>query len=91
MLGLNLARFNKFPDVKEKGMRQLPRMVAFTSSQCHYSNKKNASLLGLGTDDLVRVGEDAAGRMDPVALERCIQQALGEVGFALCWSLCSLM
>jgi len=82
MLGMNLARFRKFPEVKEKGLRQLPRMVAFTSAHSHYSNKKNASLMGLGTDDLIRVKVDNQGRMDVEDLERCILKATGEVGSA---------
>ena len=79
MLGMNLARFKKFPQIKEVGMRRLPRMVAFTSDQCHYSNKKNASLLGLGTDDLIPVNTDDLGRMDVAHLQKLVDEVVSEV------------
>ena len=79
MLGMNLARFRKFPSVKEVGMRRLPRMVAFCSDQCHYSNKKNASLLGIGTDDLLKVDTDKYGRMDVGHLQQLVDDVVREV------------
>jgi len=84
MLGLNLARFNKFPTIKEVGMRCLPRMVAFTNEQCHYSNKKNAALLGIGTNDLISVRADSLGRMDVAHLQQCIDEALAENAVPFC-------
>ncbi|CAK8673371.1 acidic amino acid decarboxylase GADL1-like isoform X2 [Clavelina lepadiformis] len=75
MLGMNLARFHKFPDIKNKGLFSLPRMVAFASCGSHYSNKKNATLLGLGLDSLISVNTTSNGKMDPVDLEKRVLEA----------------
>ena len=79
MLGMNLARFHKCPDVREKGLCNMPRMVAFASSHSHYSAKKNASLLGIGSDNVIPVDCDENGRMLPKDLERRVNEALKEV------------
>uniref|UniRef100_H2YJ73 Glutamate decarboxylase n=1 Tax=Ciona savignyi TaxID=51511 RepID=H2YJ73_CIOSA len=78
MLGMNLARFNKFPQVVRVGMRGLPRIVAFVSSQSHYSNKKNAALLGIGIDDVIPVATDNCGRMLTSDLKRKIEESKEE-------------
>ena len=33
MYGMNLARYQKYPEVKEEGMSALPRICLFTSEQ----------------------------------------------------------
>lgn len=81
MLGLNLARFRKFPDVKEVGLSALPKMVAFCSKHCHYSNQKNAALLGLGTNNMVGIEVNEIGEMDINDLKRKVNIALQEVSF----------
>nr|NP_001027786.1 cysteine sulfinic acid decarboxylase [Ciona intestinalis]BAB88855.1 cysteine sulfinic acid decarboxylase [Ciona intestinalis] len=75
MLGMNLARFHKFPQVSKTGMRALPRIVIFVSKHSHYSNKKNASLLGIGSDDVIAVATDNSGRMDCSDLKQKIEEA----------------
>jgi glutamate/tyrosine decarboxylase-like PLP-dependent enzyme len=84
MLGLNLARYRKFPDVKEVGLSALPNMVAFCSKHCHYSNKKNAALLGLGTNNMVGVNVNEVGEMDIDDLKRKVQKALDEGSVPFC-------
>ena len=79
MLGLNLGRYRKFPDVKEVGLAALPKMVAFCSRHCHYSNKKNAALLGLGTDNMIPIDVNEVGEMDIADLKRKVQKAVQEV------------
>jgi len=59
-------------------------MVAFTSDQCHYSNKKNASLLGLGTDDLIPVNTDELGRMDVAHLQKLVDEVVSEGAVPFC-------
>ena len=83
MLGMNLARFHKCPAVKEKGLCSLPRMVAFVSKHSHYSSRKNASLLGLGSDNVIPVECDEVGRMKPAELERRVKEALKEVSYSM--------
>ena len=79
MLGMNLARFDKYPEVKEKGFYGLPRLVVFVSSHAHYSARKNASLLGIGSDNVIKVECDEAGRMVPKILEKRIIEAKKQV------------
>ena len=54
------------------------------TSQGHYSCTKGCGFLGLGTDSLFKVATDAKGRMDPVQLEKKVQEARDRVtGFVL--------
>uniref|UniRef100_G3P4T6 Cysteine sulfinic acid decarboxylase n=1 Tax=Gasterosteus aculeatus aculeatus TaxID=481459 RepID=G3P4T6_GASAC len=51
MYAMNLARYQLLPDVKRQGLFGLPRLNVFTSSESHYSVKKAAAFLGIGTDN----------------------------------------
>lgn len=55
----------------------MPKLVLFTSEDAHYSIKKFAAFLGLGTDNVHLVRTDRKGKMDPQHLEdlvkRCIE------------------
>lgn len=55
----------------------MPKLVLFTSEDAHYSVKKFAAFLGLGTDNVHLVRTDRRGKMDPQHLEdlvmRCIE------------------
>uniref|UniRef100_A0A667YP57 Glutamate decarboxylase 2 n=1 Tax=Myripristis murdjan TaxID=586833 RepID=A0A667YP57_9TELE len=53
MYAMLLARFKMFPEVKEKGMSSVPRLVAFTSEHSHFSIKKGAAALGIGTESVI--------------------------------------
>ncbi|XP_014680984.1 PREDICTED: cysteine sulfinic acid decarboxylase-like [Priapulus caudatus] len=75
MYGLHLARFKKFPNVKTMGMQGLPQMLVYTSDQGHYSLMKGASLLGLGTNNVIKMATDDVGRMLPAALDQAITEA----------------
>uniref|UniRef100_A0A8C8VJG8 Glutamate decarboxylase 2 n=1 Tax=Pelusios castaneus TaxID=367368 RepID=A0A8C8VJG8_9SAUR len=52
MYAMLIARFKMFPEVKEKGMAAIPRLVALTSEHSHFSVKKGAAALGIGTDSI---------------------------------------
>ncbi|XP_028928791.1 cysteine sulfinic acid decarboxylase [Ornithorhynchus anatinus] len=86
MYALNLARYRRFPDCKERGMRALPALVLFTSQESHYSIQKGAAFLGLGTDSVRLVKADERGKMIPEELEKQIEQAEAEgtVPFLVC-------
>ena len=60
--GMNLARFQKCQeyevDIKAKGMRAAPHLVAFVSRDGHYSITKAAAFLGIGTDNVIKVDVD---------------------------------
>uniref|UniRef100_A0A669DPI9 Glutamate decarboxylase 1-like n=1 Tax=Oreochromis niloticus TaxID=8128 RepID=A0A669DPI9_ORENI len=48
-----LARYHFYPEVKTRGMGALPRLAMFTSEHSHYSVKKSAAVLGIGTENVV--------------------------------------
>ncbi|GLH15075.1 Glutamate decarboxylase [Gryllus bimaculatus] len=75
---ISCARFHAAPHVKTKGLHGLPRMVLFTSEDAHYSIKKLASFLGLGSDNVLMVKCDSNGKMDSVHLEQLVLQAQEE-------------
>ncbi|HEU4537365.1 MAG TPA: pyridoxal-dependent decarboxylase [Polyangiaceae bacterium] len=72
-VALRAALHARLPwNVRELGMIH-PRAAAvrfYATGQTHTSVAKALALLGLGTRALVEVATDAAGRMDPDALER---------------------
>ncbi|XP_058164131.1 cysteine sulfinic acid decarboxylase isoform X3 [Dasypus novemcinctus] len=83
MYAMNLARYQRYPDCKQRGLRALPPLALFTSKECHYSIMKGAAFLGLGTDSVRVVKADERGKMIPEDLERQISlaQAEGAVPF----------
>nr|XP_012305724.1 cysteine sulfinic acid decarboxylase isoform X3 [Aotus nancymaae] len=78
MYAVNLARYQRYPDCKQRGLRTLPPLALFTSKECHYSIQKGAAFLGLGTDSVRVVKADERGRMVPEDLERQISMAEAE-------------
>lgn len=70
-----IARNEVFPHVPTDGWRPQDRPVVFTSTQAHYSVKKAAMMLGIGTANCVLVPTDSQGRMQPDALESLILTA----------------
>ncbi|XP_075407742.1 cysteine sulfinic acid decarboxylase isoform X1 [Tenrec ecaudatus] len=78
MYAMNLARYQRYPECKQKGLRALPPLALFTSKECHYSIKKGAAFLGLGTESVRVVKADDRGKMIPEDLERQISLAEAE-------------
>ncbi|KAM6154010.1 cysteine sulfinic acid decarboxylase isoform 1-T1 [Erethizon dorsatum] len=78
MYAMNLARYQRYPDCKQRGLRALPPLAIFTSKECHYSVNKGAAFLGLGTDSVRVVKADERGKMIPEDLERQINLAEAE-------------
>lgn len=52
------------------------RFRIFVSEKSHFSNQKNAWLLGLGEESLVKVATDARFRMDAALLEAAIKETI---------------
>ncbi|XP_014248186.1 cysteine sulfinic acid decarboxylase [Cimex lectularius] len=75
---INCARFNKMPQIKEKGLHGLPRLVLFTSEDAHYSIKKMAALQGIGSDNVYLVKTEANGKMDVRDLRAQVEKSLEE-------------
>lgn len=78
MYAMNLARYQRYPECKQRGLRALPPLAIFTSEECHYSINKGAAFLGLGTDSVRVVKADERGKMIPEDLERQINLAEAE-------------
>ncbi len=72
---LHLARHRAVPEVLQRGMQGVPRLVAFTSEQAHFSLERAVALAGLGRESLIKVPCDAGGRMRPDALEAAVREA----------------
>jgi len=75
MYGLNVARYQKFPQIKTEGMHSLPRLCVLTSAESHYSIKKGAAFLGIGMNNIRIVKCDKRGKMIPEDLEKEIMRA----------------
>ncbi|XP_068860883.1 acidic amino acid decarboxylase GADL1 [Aphelocoma coerulescens] len=86
MYAMNLARYKFCPEIKEKGLSSLPRLVLFASEECHYSMKKAASFLGIGTENVYFIKTDERGKMIPEELEKQVQRARkeGSAPFLVC-------
>uniref|UniRef100_A0A4X2M0S4 Glutamate decarboxylase 1 n=2 Tax=Vombatus ursinus TaxID=29139 RepID=A0A4X2M0S4_VOMUR len=67
-----VARYKKFPEIKTKGMAVLPQIVLLVSEHSHYSIRKIAAVLGIGTDNVIEVKCDERGKMIPLELEENI-------------------
>ncbi|KAF6118164.1 cysteine sulfinic acid decarboxylase [Phyllostomus discolor] len=81
MYAMNLARYQRYPDCKQRGLQALPPLALFTTEECHYSIKKGAAFLGLGTDSVRVVKADERGKMIPEDLERQICLAKAEAAW----------
>lgn len=77
LIGMMLARHHACPDYKTKGAGGRT-LVAYVSDQAHYSGQKAANVLGIGTDNLIAVASDEAGRICPVALQKEIDNSLAQ-------------
>lgn len=68
LIAMLMARDKISPEIRFKGKDQ-QSLVAYTSKASHYSNKKNASFLGIGLECLRLVEVDELGRMSAADLE----------------------
>lgn len=75
LYALHLARHRAAPEALQEGLSGLPRLVAFTSEQSHFSLERSMGLAGLGRKALVKVACDEQGRMRPEALAEAVRQA----------------
>ncbi len=73
-MALQLAKQQKYPETKKRGLAGKSFKI-FVSTDAHYSFQKAANAMGFGTDAVVKIGVDQAGRMDPDLLSEAILQA----------------
>lgn len=70
---MTLARNATFPDSKEIGLFDNLRFSIFVSEQAHYSFVKGALFLGMGEQTIVKVRNDANGKIDIPSLNEAIE------------------
>lgn len=70
-MAIHCARQRLHPDLKKNGHSQKTYRI-YTSKDSHYSFKKAAAVLGLGTDNVVGIETDSNGRMNPASLKQAI-------------------
>nr|CAD7592325.1 unnamed protein product [Timema genevievae] len=75
---ISCARHHLVPEIKTQGLHGLPRLVLYTSEDAHYSVKKMASFMGLGSDNVYLVKCDSRGKMNTTHLQEQIQRTLDE-------------
>ncbi|KAK9753802.1 Ion transport protein [Popillia japonica] len=75
---IHCARHKLNPNVKENGIHSLPRLVMYTSEDAHYSVKKLASFMGLGTNNVYLIKTDERGRVIVQHLKEEIERTLSE-------------
>ncbi|KAK9892155.1 hypothetical protein WA026_018358 [Henosepilachna vigintioctopunctata] len=77
-IAINLARFNKFPEVKKTGCFKLPPLKVFTSEECHYSISKFSSFVGIGDENVELIETDNIGQMKIENLLKKIEETIQE-------------
>ena len=75
LIGMMLGRYHACPEFKTKGLDGRT-LVAYVSDQAHFSSEKAVNVLGIGSNNLIKVATDEAGRMIPEALEQEIKSSL---------------
>ncbi|CAK1545543.1 unnamed protein product [Leptosia nina] len=76
LYALVAARYKAFPEVKAKGIRNLPEMVIYSSEGSHYSIMKAAHWLGFGTESVRRIKCNQCGQMLTDELEKAMTEDL---------------
>jgi len=75
LLAMLCARQEKFPEIKHQGLFGSKPLVAFVSSESHYSFLKAANAMGIGMDNIIKVETNDNYEMNPIALDEAIQEA----------------
>lgn len=79
LVAMLLARNRKFPQAKRSGIAGLPTMHVYVSARSHYSLRKAANTLGIGSEQVIPIDVDEQGALLPLALEQAINHSK-EVG-----------
>ncbi|XP_055860975.1 glutamate decarboxylase 1-like [Biomphalaria glabrata] len=78
LYGVLSARHYAMPEVKTEGIGHGANPVIFTSEQSHFSIKRAAAILGIGTNNVIFVRCLANGKMDVEDLRERMSQSLRE-------------
>ncbi len=80
MIAMMVARNLANESVKQSGLFGQKKLFAFVGADSHYSMDKAANILGIGTDQLIKVPLDSLGSMLPDKLEQALDKVLHEGG-----------
>lgn len=75
-MGLIMARDKFDSSIREKGVQQT--LIAYSSSESHYSIAKNASFVGIGRENVRYIAADSEGKMQADALEAQIKMDIAD-------------
>lgn len=78
LIAMFSARNRLLPNSRKDGYDRNEKLTAFVNENAHYSFGTAANVLGIGTQNVVKVKADAEGRIIPIELEIAIQRAIGE-------------
>ncbi len=83
LIAMLSARNQFLPKSRFQGYNQQEHLVAYVNEQSHYSFDTAANLLGIGSDNVIKVKSGKDGRMIPQELEKAIENtlALGRTPF----------
>ena len=74
MIAMMTARNLANGAIKRAGLFGQPKLFAFVSADAHYSMDKAANILGLGTDQLIKIPLDRTGAMQAEALDSALDR-----------------
>lgn len=80
MIAMMVARNLHTDSAKSSGLFGQKKLFAFVGADAHYSMDKAANILGIGTDQLVKVSLNRLGEMEPAQLESAIERVLASGG-----------
>ncbi len=75
-MAMIMARDHFNADIKYKGMQQT--LIAYTSTESHYSIDKNAAFAGIGRDNIRYIRTNFRGEMQVKALDKQIKEDLSK-------------
>lgn len=86
LYALQSALHHHYPETKENGLYNMPKLCVFISEHSHYSVTRAVTILGLGLTSLKKVPVDKQGRMIPAKLEEMVEECIrnGEKPFYVC-------
>ncbi|MBE8189687.1 MAG: PLP-dependent decarboxylase [Candidatus Thioglobus sp.] len=89
MIAMMVARNQAAKSAKQQGLFQQKPLFAFVSSEAHYSLDKAANILGIGTENLIKINTLENGSIDVKLLQKEIKKVEknGGIAFFVCATL----
>jgi glutamate/tyrosine decarboxylase-like PLP-dependent enzyme len=78
LIAMLSARNKILPECRFQGYDKKVKLKAFVSEQAHYSFETAANVIGIGTNNVIKVKSDEYGKMIPIELENEIIKSLNK-------------